>query len=225
MDDLNARTVIAGVRGFAVLAVLIFLPAWTLRYWQGWAFLATFAAASTALTVYMAVYDRELLERRLRAGPRAETESSQKIIVLLVMLGFAAFLVFPVLDHRFGWSPLPAYVSITGDVLIALGFLFIFFVLRENSYAASTIQVAEGQRVISTGPYAVVRHPMYSGALLLAIGMPLALDSWYGLVGILVILPILIWRLLDEEQFLTRNLPGYADYKSKVRWRLIPGLL
>jgi|SRR4029453_10684998 protein-S-isoprenylcysteine O-methyltransferase Ste14 len=225
MDDLNARTVIAGVRGFAVLAVLIFLPAWTLRYWQGWAFLTTFAAASTALTVYMAVYDRELLKRRLRAGPRAETESSQKIIVLLVMLGFAAFLVFPVLDHRFGWSPLPAYVSITGDVLIALGFLFIFFVLRENSYAASTIQVAEGQRVISTGPYAVVRHPMYSGALLLAIGMPLALDSWYGLVGILVILPILIWRLLDEEQFLTRNLPGYADYKSKVRWRLIPGLL
>ena len=225
MDDLNARTVIAGVRGFAVLAILIFLPAWTLRYWQGWAFLATFAVASTALTVYMAVYDKELLERRLRAGPRAETESSQKIIVLLVMLGFAAFLVFPVLDHRFGWSPLPAYVSIIGDVLIALGFLFIFFVLRENSYAASTIQVAEGQRVISTGPYAVVRHPMYSGALLLAIGMPLALDSWYGLVGILVILPVLIWRLLDEEQFLTRNLPGYADYKSKVRWRLIPGLL
>jgi len=225
MDDLNARTVIAGVRGFAVLAILIFLPAWTLRYWQGWAFLATFAVASTALTVYMAVYDKELLERRLRAGPRAETESSQKIIVLLVMLGFATFLVFPVLDHRFGWSPLPAYVSIIGDVLIALGFLFIFFVLRENSYAASTIQVAEGQRVISTGPYAVVRHPMYSGALLLAIGMPLALDSWYGLVGILVILPVLIWRLLDEEQFLTRNLPGYADYKSKVRWRLIPGLL
>jgi protein-S-isoprenylcysteine O-methyltransferase Ste14 len=224
MDDLNARTIIAGVRGFALFAILIFLPAWTFRYWQGWAFLATFAAASTALTVYMAVYDKELLERRLRAGPRAETEASQKIIVLLVMLGFTAFLVFPVLDHRFGWSPVPAYVSIIGNVLIALGFLFIFFVLRENSYAASTIQIAEGQRVVSTGPYAVVRHPMYSGALLLVIGTPLALDSWYGLLGILVILPVLIWRLLDEEQFLTRKLPGYAEYKSKVRWRLIPGL-
>jgi len=224
MRDLHTRTTIAGVRGFAILAVLIFLPAWTLRYWQGWAFLATFAAASTALTVYMALYDRELLERRLRAGPTAETESSQKIIVLLVMLGFTAFLVLPVLDHRFGWSPVPAYVSIVGNVLIALGFLFIFFVLRENSYAASTIQIAEGQRVISTGPYAVVRHPMYSAALLLVIGMPLALDSWYGLVGMLVILPVLIWRLTDEENFLTRNLPGYVEYKSKVRWRLIPGL-
>ena len=224
MDDLNARTVIAGLRGFAVVAILIFLPAWTLRYWQGWTFLATFATASTALTVYTAVYDKELLERRLRAGPGAETESSQKIIVLLVMLGFAAFLVFSVLDHRFGWSPVPAYVSIIGDVLIALGFLFIFFVMRENSYAASTIQIAEGQTVISTGTYAVVRHPMYSGALLLAIGAPLALDSWYGLLGIFVILPALIWRLTDEENFLTRNLPGYAEYKSKVRWRLIPGL-
>src|SRR5262245_21262460 len=224
MRDLHTRTTIAGVRGFAILAVLIFLPACTLRYWQGWAFLATFAAASTALTVYMALYGRELLERRLRAGPTAETESSQKIIVLLVMLGFTAFLVLPVLDPRFGWSPAPAYVSIVGNVLIALGFLFIFFVLRENSYAASTIQIAEGQRVISTGPYAVVRHPMYSAALLLVIGMPLALDSWYGLVGMLVILPVLIWRLTDEENFLTRNLPGYVEYKSKVRWRLIPGL-
>lgn len=224
MNDLYARTVMAGVRGFAVLAILIFLPAWTLRYWQGWAFLATFAAASTALTVYMAAYDKKLLERRLHAGPWAETETSQKIIVALVMLGFVAFLVFPALDHRFGWSPVPAYVSIIGNVLIALGFLFIFFVLRENSYAASTIQIAEGQRVISTGPYAVVRHPMYSGALLLVIGAPLALDSWYGLLGILVILPVLIWRLTDEENFLTRNLPGYAEYKSKVRWRLIPAL-
>src|SRR5215510_2249320 len=202
MDNLHARTIRAGLRGFIVVAALIFLPAWTLRYWQGWAFLATFTVASTVLTVYMALYDKELLERRLRAGPRAETEASQKIIVLLVMLGFAAFMVFPALDHRFGWSPVPPYVSIVGNALIALGFLFIFFVLRENSYAASTIQVAEDQRVISTGPYALMRHPMYAGALFLVIGAPLALDSWYGLLGIFVILPVLIWRLTDEENFL-----------------------
>jgi protein-S-isoprenylcysteine O-methyltransferase Ste14 len=224
MNDLNARTIMAGLRGFAVFAVLIFVPAGTLAYWQGWTFLVTFTAASTALTVYMSVYDRELLERRLRAGPTAEKETSQKIIMLLAMLGFAAFLVFPVLDHRFGWSPVPPYVSIVGDVLVALGFLFIFIVMKENSFAASTIQIAEDQRVISTGPYALVRHPMYAGALLLILGMPLALDSWYGLLGILVFLPVLIWRLLDEESFLTRNLPGYAEYKSKVRSRLIPGL-
>jgi protein-S-isoprenylcysteine O-methyltransferase Ste14 len=132
--------------------------------------------------------------------------------------------VAPVLDHRFGWSPVPPYISITGDGLIVLGYLFILFVLRENSYAASTIQIADDQRVISTGPYAVVRHPMYAAALLLVIGMPLALDSWYGLFGIGVIVPALIWRLQDEERFLTRNLAGYAEYTNKVRWRLIPGL-
>jgi protein-S-isoprenylcysteine O-methyltransferase Ste14 len=224
MKDLYARTTRAGVRGFVVLAGLIFLTAGTFRYWQGWSFLATFAVCSTALTVYMALYDEKLLERRLRGGPRAETETSQKIIMVLVLLGFAALMVVPVLDHRFGWSPVPPYVSVIGDALIALGYLFIFFVLRENSYAASTIQIADDQRVISTGPYAVVRHPMYAAALLLVIGMPLALDSWYGLLGILVLLPVLTWRLLDEERFLTRNLKGYAEYTSNVRWRLIPGL-
>jgi protein-S-isoprenylcysteine O-methyltransferase Ste14 len=224
MTDLNARTIKAGVRGFVVLAILVFLPAGTLRYWQGWAFLATFAVCSTALTVYMALYDEKLLKRRLRAGPRAEAEASQKIIMALVMLGSTAFLVFPVLDHRFGWSPVSSYVSIIGDGLIVLGYLFIFFVIRENSYAASTIQVTEDQRVVSTGPYALVRHPMYAGAILLIIGLPLALDSWYGLLGIFGFLPVLIWRLWDEESFLTRNLSGYAEYKSKVRWRLIPGL-
>ena len=140
------------------------------------------------------------------------------------MLGSLAFLVFPVLDHRFGWSPVPPSVSIVGNMLIGLGYLFIFFVVRENSYAASTIQVADDQRVVSTGPYALVRHPMYAGALLLIIGLPLALGSWYGVLGIFGFLPVLIWRLSDEERFLTRNLPGYAEYVSKVRWRLIPGV-
>jgi protein-S-isoprenylcysteine O-methyltransferase Ste14 len=224
MTDLHARTIKAGVRGFIVLGILVFLPAGTLSYWQGWAFFATFAVCSTALTLYMALYDEKLLERRLRSGPRAETRASQKIIIVLVMLGSIAFLVFPVLDHRFGWSPVPPYVSIIGNGLIVLGYLFIFFVIRENSYAASTIQVAEDQRVVSTGPYALVRHPMYAGALLLIIGMPLALDSWYGVLGIFGFVPVLIWRLSDEEGFLTGHLPGYAEYKGKVRWRLIPGL-
>jgi protein-S-isoprenylcysteine O-methyltransferase Ste14 len=224
MKDLYARATRAGVRGFVVLAGLIFLTAGTFRYWQAWSFLATFTVCSTVLTVYMALYDEKLLERRLRAGPRAETETSQKIIMVLMLLGFAALMVVPVLDHRFGWSPVPPYVSIAGDGLIVLGFLFILLVLRENSYAASTIQIADDQRVISTGPYALVRHPMYAAALLLVIDMPLALGSWYGLLGILVLLPVLTWRLMDEERFLTRNLKGYAEYTSNVRWRLIPGL-
>src|SRR5215813_9746649 len=224
MTDLHARTIKAGVRGFIVLAFLIFLPAGTLRYWQGWAFLATFAVCSTALTVYMALYDEKLLERRLRSGPRAETRTSQKIIIAFIMLGSIAFLVFPVLDHRFGWSPVPPYASIIGNGLIVLGYLFIFLVVRENSYAASTIQVAEGQRVISTGPYAWVRHPMYAGALLLIIGLPLALGSCWGLAVFIPSVAVLIARLSDEEQFLMRNLAGYDAYCRRVRFRLVPGV-
>src|SRR5262249_30320032 len=145
-------------------------------------------------------------------------------IMIFAMLGFVAIIVVSVLDHRLGWSRMPARVSLVGDALVVLGFLAVFFVVKENSYAASTIQIAEGQTVVATGPYAMVRHPMYSGAFILLIGMPLALGSWWGLVAILVLLPVLIWRLLDEEAFLSRNLPGYVDYKSKVRWRLLPGL-
>jgi len=223
MDNLYGRTIRSGVIGIIVFAALVFIPAGTIHYWQGWAFLLTFTAASAALTIYMAVYDQELLARRVRAGPTAEKRTSQKIIMLLATFGFFSLVVFPVLDFRFGWSPVPAFVSLLGDVLIALAFLIIFFVMKENSYAASTIQIAEGQKVISTGPYAIVRHPMYAGAFLLLIGMPLALGSWYGLFGILPFLPVLIWRLLDEEKFLARNLPGYVEYEAKVRWRLIPG--
>jgi protein-S-isoprenylcysteine O-methyltransferase Ste14 len=224
MNNLHARTLRAGVLGIIVFAALVFVPAGTLAYWQGLAFLLTFTAASAALTIYMAVYDPALLERRLHAGPAAEQETSQKIIMIFAMLGFVAIIVVSVLDHRFGWSRVSTAVALLGDALIALGFLAVFFVVRENSYAASTIQIAEGQTVISTGPYAVVRHPMYAGALILLIGMPLALGSWYGLLGILLFLPVLIWRLIDEEAFLVKHLPGYAAYTAKVRARLIPGL-
>jgi protein-S-isoprenylcysteine O-methyltransferase Ste14 len=159
----------------------------------------------------------------MNVGPRAEKEPAQKIIMRLALLGFIAMLVFPVLDHRFGWSSVPASVSVLGDALIALAFLFIFFVLKENSYGASTIQIAEGQTVVSTGPYALVRHPMYAGALVMLVGTPLALGSWWGLFALLhIILPVLIWRLLDEERFLRQNLAGYAEYQTKVTYRLLP---
>src|SRR6266481_3990443 len=139
-----------------------------------------------------------------------------------VGLGFIAMLVFPALDYRFGWSPVPASVAVLGDALIALGFLFTFFVFKENSYGASTIQIAEDQTVISTGPYAFVRHPMYAAALVMLLGIPLALGSWWGLFVLVLVLPVLIWRLLDEERFLRQNLPGYPEYQVKVKYRLLP---
>ena len=184
--------------------------------------MAVFVCASGALTVYLAIHDPKLLERRMNVGPRAEKEPAQKIIMVLATLGFIAMLVFPALDYRFGWSPVPASVSVLGDALIALGFLFTFFVFKQNSYGASTIQIAEGQTVISTGPYAFVRHPMYAAALVMLLGIPLALGSWWGLFALLLVLPVLIWRLLDEERFLRQNLPGYPEYQAKVRYRLLP---
>jgi len=224
MKNLYIRAFRASVFGVIAMAALLFIPAWTFNYWQAWAFMAVFVGSSSAITVYLARHDPKLLERRMSAGPTAEREKAQKIIASFAMLGFMALLAFPSLDHRFGWSRVSSYLSVIGDALVALGFLLEYFVIRENSYAASTIQVAEGQKVISTGPYALVRHPMYAGALPLLIGMPLALGSWWGLFGLILIVPALVWRLLDEEKFLHKKLLGYTEYTQKVRYRLIPNL-
>ena len=142
------------------MAALLFVPAGTFDYWQAYVFMAVFVGGSAAITVYLAIKDPQLLERRMRAGPTAEKETTQKIIMVFALLGFIALLVVPALDRRFTWSSVPPRVSLIGDLLVALGFLLVYVVIRENSYAASTIQVAEGQTVISTGPYAVVRHPI-----------------------------------------------------------------
>ena len=222
MNDVTRGALRSSLFGILALAALLFVPAGTLDYWQAWLFMAVFVCASGATGIYLAIHDPKLLERRMHVGPRAEKEPAQKIIMAFAMIGFVAMLVFPALDHRFGWSPVLASVSLLGDALIALGFLFTFFVLRENSYGASTIQIAEGQTVISTGPYALVRHPMYAAALVMLVGVPLALGSWWGLFAILLILPVLIWRLLDEERFLRQKLPGYAEYQTKVKYRLAP---
>src|SRR5215470_1694087 len=212
MNKLYIRAVRSTILGAVVMAALLFLSAGTLNYWQGWVFFAVFFVASSAIGVYLAIYNPILLERRMSVGPTAEKETSQKIIASIALLGFIALLVFPALDHRFGWSPVPPYVSVAGDVLVALGFLLTFIVILENDYAASTIQVVEGQKVVSTGLYAYVRHPMYAGVLPMLVGIPLALGSWWGVFGLVIIVPAIIWRLLDEEKFLHKNLPGYTDY-------------
>jgi protein-S-isoprenylcysteine O-methyltransferase Ste14 len=222
MASLNARAVRASVIGALLMGALLFLSAGTLEYWQAWVFIAVFTGASSAVTVYLAVNDPALLERRLKGGPTAETETTQKLAVSLALVAFASLLMVPALDHRFGWSTVPSYVSLVGNALIVVSFVFIFFVLRENPYGASTIRVERDQRVISTGPYALVRHPMYAGALVLVIGIPLALGSWWGLLAIIVMIPALVWRLTAEEQFLSKHLPGYADYAKRIHYRLVP---
>jgi len=222
MGNLYVRGILANLVTFAILLACLFLPAGTLDYWQAWVFVVVFAVSSQAMGLYFLMRDRKLVERRMNIGPVAEQRPAQKVISALLVLGFVAFAVLPALDHRFGWSPVATVVSIIGDALIVLSFVLFFWVMKSNSYAASTIQVEEGQPVVSTGPYAYVRHPMYSGALLLITAMPLALGSWLSVLLVVPFFPVLVWRILDEENLLRKNLPGYAAYMQRVRYRLIP---
>jgi protein-S-isoprenylcysteine O-methyltransferase Ste14 len=222
MTDLDKRALVSVVALSTVMAALIFIPAGTLDYWQAWSFLAVFFGASLAITLYLMAYDRPLLERRMRGGPTAEKEKAQKIVMSLLSIAFVAMLVVPGLDHRFYWSSMPPSIALAGDALIALGNVIIFLVFRENSYSAATVKVEVDQKVISTGPYALVRHPMYAGGLLILAGIPLALGSWWAFLIVLLLIPALFWRMFDEEQLLAKDLPGYAAYKQKVKFRLIP---
>jgi protein-S-isoprenylcysteine O-methyltransferase Ste14 len=221
--DALARKAFQSIFGvLLVAAALLFGIPWTLEYWQAWIFLIVYFAASCLITARLLKSDPKLVERRLRAGPLAEKEISQKIIMLVASIGFAGLLVVPAVDHRLGWSHMPMAVAIAGDVLVVLGWFAIYLVFRENSFTSATIEIADDQQVISTGPYAYVRHPMYAGSLVMLLGIPIALGSWWGLIALGVIAAALIWRILDEERFLTRHLTGYAAYKEKVRYRLIP---
>jgi protein-S-isoprenylcysteine O-methyltransferase Ste14 len=222
MSGLNIRAIRWLPFLLIAMSALLFVPAWTLDYWQAWVFLIVFGLSSLAATVYLIKYDAELLERRMHGGPTAETERSQKIIMWIASIGFAATLVVPSLDHRAHWSTVPIYAVIAGNALIALGWMIIILVFRENPFSSATVELMADQRVISTGPYAIVRHPMYSGSILYFLGIPLALGSWWGLLFVLLMTPMFIWRLLDEEKFLEANLAGYSSYKNKVKYRLLP---
>jgi protein-S-isoprenylcysteine O-methyltransferase Ste14 len=205
-----------------VMASLVFAVAGTLRYWQAWTFLAVYFAASLAITLDLIRNDPALLARRMSGGPFAEKEPAQKLIMSATSLGFIGLLVLPAVDHRLGWSDLPGWAAIAGDVIMLLGWLGIFFVFRENSFASAVIESAADQRLISSGPYAWVRHPMYAAALVMLLGMPLALGSAWGVLLVLALVPLLIWRLMDEERFLVNHLPGYCEYQGSVRYRLLP---
>ena len=222
MSELNKKAW-RGVAQFALgLGVLLFVPAWTFDYWQAWAFMVVIIAGSILVTVYLMKHDTKLLERRLSAGPTVEKEQAQKIIMSFAMLGFIALVVVPVLDHRFMWSHTPVWVTVAGNLLIVLGYYVIFLVFKENTFTAATVEIHKDQKVISTGPYAWVRHPMYFGGLIFLLGVPLALGSYWGLLVFVPLAPVLIWRLIDEEKLLAKDLSGYTSYQAKVKHRLVP---
>jgi protein-S-isoprenylcysteine O-methyltransferase Ste14 len=212
----------AFVIGAIAMAILIILPSGTIHYWQGWLFWFVFITATGLITLYLAKVNPELLERRMKVGPAAETRPVQKNIMRYALVGFLALLVYPAIDYNLGLSPIPGIISIIGDVLVVIGFLIVFLVLRVNKFSGGTVEIVPGQTVVSNGPYAIVRHPMYAGGLLLLTGIPLALGSWWGFLVLIPGVFAIISRLRDEDKFLTMNLDGYAAYTGKVHWHLIP---
>jgi protein-S-isoprenylcysteine O-methyltransferase Ste14 len=207
-----------------IFFTLLIAPAWSLNYWQAWVYGFVFFATTTAIGIYFLKRDPRVVERRMRVGPAAEREPAQKIIMTLLLAGFVLLIVIPGFDHRWNLSRVPPWLVLTADIFVVLGLLGTAAALRQNSYAASTITVEAGQPVISTGLYATVRHPMYSAALVMTVFTPLALGSSWALLLVILLIPVLAWRLLDEERFLARELPGYVEYCRKVRYRLVPGI-
>jgi protein-S-isoprenylcysteine O-methyltransferase Ste14 len=222
MTRLNARASLALAVLAAAMGLLLFGAAGTMRYWQAWVYLSVFLGASLLTTLYLMRRDPALLERRMRGGPFAEREATQRLIMIFTSLGFIALLTVPALDRRFGWSSVPLCGVVAGNALVGIGLYLVFLVYRANTFTSATIEVAAEQQVITTGPYAVVRHPMYASSSLYIFGTPLALGSYWGFLPLAIMMPFLIWRLLDEERVLARDLPGYTQYQQRVRHRLVP---
>lgn len=208
--------------GLAVFAALLFWPAGTFDYWQAWVFIAVFGIATMVPSIYLAVKDPAALRRRMQVGPAAESRTVQKIISVVAFGSLAAMMVGSALDFRFGWSTVPAAVSVAGDVLVAVGLGVAMLVVIQNSYAAANITVESDQKLTCTGLYGLVRHPMYFGNVIMMIGVPLALGSYWGLAFLIPGLIVLGLRITDEEAMLQQELTGYREYTDKVHYRLMP---
>ncbi|OBG47489.1 hypothetical protein A5672_06995 [Mycobacterium alsense] len=216
------RAAASSVWGLLGLGLMLFLPAGTFAYWQGWAFAATFTAATTVPSIYLLRTNPEALQRRMRGGPLAESRPVQKVVITSAFVTLFASVVFSAVDHRMGWSSVPAWVSVLGDGLVATGLGVAMLVVIQNGYAAATVTVESGQTLTSTGLYRHVRHPMYVGNMILMPGIPLALGSYWGLLFLVPGVVVHVLRIRDEERLLAQELPGYREYMQRVRYRLVP---
>jgi len=203
-------------------AVLTFVSAGTVHFWQGWLYWGTFLLFTNVTGIYLRLRNPALLERRMRAGPTEESRPLEKAVMTALLVVWFGLAIVPGLDCRFGWSRVPASVSVIADLIVVGSFVIFLLVLHENAFAASTVTVEPGQRVISTGLYAHVRHPMYTGGLLLLFATPVALGSWRALIISALSVPILLARIFDEERTLSEELAGYDSYRRAVAYRLIP---
>ncbi|OBH58546.1 isoprenylcysteine carboxylmethyltransferase family protein [Mycobacterium sp. E2479] len=216
------KTLVSGLIDPVVFGLLVFGTAGTLDYWQAWVFLTVTSLSTWMLGVFLLRTNPTVLQRRTRGGPTAETRSAQKVIIVGWYLSLAATVVLSALDHRFGWSGAPTVICLVGDVLAVAGLSVVMLVVIQNSYASATVRVESDQKLTSTGLYGLVRHPMYSGNVIMMLGIPLALGSYWGLVFGMPGVIMLALRIRDEEQLLRNELDGYREYTEKVRYRLVP---
>jgi protein-S-isoprenylcysteine O-methyltransferase Ste14 len=222
MLKLIVQTAVSAVFGVMLLGFALFASAGTLDYWQAWVFIAVFAVATLVPSFYLAIKDPAALQRRMHGGPKAETRLVQKLVITVSLVCLAAVLIISAVDHRQGWSNVPTTVVILGDVLVVAGLALAQAVVFQNSFAGASIHVESEQHVVTTGLYGVVRHPMYVGTVILMLGIPLALGSYWALLATVVTMPVLAIRITDEEKMLRAELDGYAAYSEKVRYRLLP---
>jgi protein-S-isoprenylcysteine O-methyltransferase Ste14 len=198
------------------LSLIFFLPAGTLKFWQAWIYLATFSGITIFMVMYFVKKSPELLIRRSdhREEKNVSTPSFLKLFLVMYLI--------PGLDFRYNWSNVPSWLVIAANVIVCSGYVFIIFVFNENSYASSVIKLENEQRVITTGPYAVVRHPMYTGMLLMTLFTPLALGSYWAFLPCTLFIPWLYLRIKNEEKTLLNGLAGYREYCERIKYRLVP---
>ncbi|MDP2945516.1 MAG: isoprenylcysteine carboxylmethyltransferase family protein [Atribacterota bacterium] len=217
--QLLIKVLIRLVLAIIVLGLIFFLPAGSIKFWEAWAYMGILFIPMIFVLIYLLKNDPELLERRMKMK---EKEEPQKVFIKLSLLVFFIAFIIPGFDYRFEWSKVLLIVIIIADLFIFIGYLLFFLVLKENTYASRIIEVEKGQKVISTGPYAIIRHPMYVAVLMMYVLSPLALGSYWAVLAILPLPVLVIFRIKSEEKILRDKLPGYREYTQKVKYRLIP---
>ncbi|OBK74714.1 isoprenylcysteine carboxylmethyltransferase family protein [Mycobacterium sp. 1274761.0] len=218
----TSKRLAAGFVESVAWGLMLFLAAGTLDYWQGWVFLVVYNLSGWIPGIYLLRTNPVAFERRMRGGSAAEPRMVQKVVVAGWQLSVPAAILISALDHRFGWSTVPTAISLLGNALVAAGLIVVFVVVIQNSYAAATVQVGGDQKIVSTGLYGLVRHPMYMGNVITIIGIPLALGSYWGLLTVITAGVALALRIRDEEVLLQQELDGYREYTHQVRYRLVP---
>jgi protein-S-isoprenylcysteine O-methyltransferase Ste14 len=209
------------IMGIPALLLILFLPAGTVAYWEAWIYLAILLIPMSIIMIYFLKKSPEFLVRRMKLK---EKEAEQKILVKLALIPFLLAFILPGIDKRFGWSNVPILIIVVAEILVCIGYIFVILVFKENRFASRIIEVEKGQKVIQSGPYRFVRHPMYLGTIIMYFASPLALGSYWAIIPAIFIIPILIVRIINEEKVLTKELEGYSEYKLTTRFRLIPGI-